>query len=48
MNYRKTSKKPVALIKKYLVLTINASTEVKDEAYTQILKQIHENPNENS
>jgi len=43
---RKSTKKPIGHIKKHLSLTINSTSEVKDEAYVQVLKQIIENPDE--
>lgn len=43
---RKSSKKPIEHVKKFLKLTLYATTELKDEAYLQILKQIkdHKDP----
>lgn len=40
MGDRKSSKKPINHVKKFLKLTINSAEDLKDEAYTQILKQI--------
>lgn len=37
---RKSSKKPIEHAKKFLLLTMNASQELKDESYVQVLKQI--------
>lgn len=42
---RKSSKKPIEHAKKHLKLTINASEEVKEEAYIQVLKQIKDHKN---
>lgn len=49
MYDRKSSKKPLAHAKKHLKMTLNASEEIKDEAYVQVLKQIKDHKNyENS
>jgi myosin-7 len=40
MTDRKSSKKPLAHVKKHLKLTMNADEKLKDEAYLQVLKQI--------
>ena len=46
MGDRKSSKKnPYHHLKKYLKLTMNATEDIKDEAYVQVLKQIAHNPN---
>ena len=44
MYDRKSTKKPIGHIRKHLTLTFNANSEVKDEAYIQVLKQITDNP----
>jgi len=43
---RKTSKKPIDHVRKFLTITMNANIAIKDEAYLQVLKQIKENPDE--
>jgi myosin-7 len=42
MGDRKSSKKPVEHVKKFMKLTLRATEELKDEAYVQIMKQIKE------
>lgn len=44
MGDRKSSKQPINHIRKHLKFTINASQELKDEAYVQALKQITAHP----
>lgn len=39
---RKSSKRPVEHVKKYLKLVMNSVKELKDESYIQVLKQIKE------
>lgn len=41
---RKSTKKPIGHVKKHLKLTMYAGTDVKDEAYCQVLKQINGHP----
>ena len=41
---RKSTKKPLIHIKKYLTLTMNSNSDLRDEAYIQVLKQIKDNP----
>lgn len=43
MKLRKSSKEPILHAKKYLRLVRQASPILKDEAYLQVYKQIHNN-----
>jgi hypothetical protein len=43
---RKTSKKPLDHIRKFLTITMNSPAAIKDESYLQVLKQIKDNPDE--
>ena len=43
MKLRKSSKEPILHAKKYLRLVYQASPILKDEAYLQVYKQLHEN-----
>ena len=43
MKLRKSSKEPILHAKKYLRLVTQASQVIKDEAYLQVYKQIHNN-----
>jgi len=41
---RKSTKKPIEHVKKYLKLTMFANQELRDESYVQVVKQLKENP----
>ena len=43
MTDRKSSKKPISHARKFLKLTLYSEQIIKDEAYIQIFKQLHDN-----
>ena len=45
MKDRKSSKKPILHVRKFLKLTLHSNQIIKDEAYLQIYKQINNNQN---
>lgn len=45
MQDRKSTKKPLDHVKKHLKICFNSDPDLMDEAYVQVLKQIHEHPN---
>jgi ribosomal protein L30E len=42
---RKSSKKEIRHAQKLILMGMNAPSEVRDEIYFQIIKQLHKNPN---
>lgn len=44
---KKSKLNPVEHVKKHLKMGINATEDIKDEAYIQVLKQIKDNPDQN-
>lgn len=41
---RKSTKKPLDHLRKHLTLTFNSESDLKDEAYMQVLKQLKDHP----
>ena len=41
---RKSTKKPLDHLRKHLTLTFNSDSDLKDEAYMQVLKQLKDHP----